>query len=103
VKSCDGIKEGKKIQYIQGMKPSPFKKNPAAVNDGRPASISERLEISPRSLDIKKIHQILAPAPELRMEKVAELKKAIGGGTYEIRAEGIADKMIREVILELNR
>jgi flagellar biosynthesis anti-sigma factor FlgM len=103
VKICDRRKEGQKIQYIQGMKPARFKKNPMAVNDGRTTPISDRLEISPRSPDMKRIHQILAPAPEIRMEKVVELKKTIVGGTYEVRAEDIADRMIREVILELNR
>jgi negative regulator of flagellin synthesis FlgM len=52
---------------------------------------------------MKKIHEILATTPEVRTEKVAALKEAVADGTYKVKAEDIADKMIQEMILEFNR
>jgi flagellar biosynthesis anti-sigma factor FlgM len=52
---------------------------------------------------MKKIHEILAATPEIRTEKVTALRKAITEGTYKVKAEDIADKMVQEFILELNR
>jgi negative regulator of flagellin synthesis FlgM len=96
--------EGQNLQPInQGMKPSPSEKNSAPPNMDSPVSVSDRVELSPQSRDMKKIHEILAATPEMRTEKVAELRKAITEGTYKVKAEDIADKMIQEFILELNR
>jgi negative regulator of flagellin synthesis FlgM len=96
--------EGQNIQPInQGMKPSPSEKNSATPNMGSAASVSDRVELSPQSRDMKKIHEILAATPEIRTEKVAELRKAITEGTYKVKAEDVVDKMIQEFILELNR
>ena len=49
----------------------------------------------------KKILEVLEATPELRKDKIARVKKAIAEGTYQVKAEDIADKMLRESILEL--
>jgi negative regulator of flagellin synthesis FlgM len=61
------------------------------------------VELSPQSRDMKKINEILATTPEVRTEKVAELKKAIADGTYRVKTEDIADKMVQEMVFEFNR
>ena len=52
---------------------------------------------------MKKIHEILATTPEVRTEKVAELKKAVAEGPYKVKTEDIAYKMVKEMVLEVNR
>ena len=104
MKIHDVKNEGHNIQPInQGMKPLQSEKNSGDRGVSSPAAFSDRVEISPQSRDIKKIHEILAATPEMRTEKVAALKKAIGEGTYNVKAEDIADKMMQEIILEFNR
>ena len=39
--------------------------------------------------------------PEKRKEKLALLRKAITEGTYKVRAEEIAGKMLKEMVFEL--
>jgi len=39
--------------------------------------------------------------PEKRRDKLAGLKKAIANGTYNVKAEDIAEKMLKELLLEL--
>ncbi|MCK7510317.1 MAG: flagellar biosynthesis anti-sigma factor FlgM [Desulfobacterales bacterium] len=41
----------------------------------------------------------LESIPDTRPEKVAEIKRRIEDGTYEINPDKIADKMIRESLL----
>lgn len=41
----------------------------------------------------------LESIPDVREDKVAELKEQIDNGTYEIDAEKIADKMLRDSLL----
>jgi len=49
----------------------------------------------------KKILEVLEATPELRKDKIAMLKKAIAEGTYQVKAEDIAEKMLRESLFEL--
>ncbi len=96
--------DGQNIQPLnQGMKPSPSEKNTPAQSAGSLASGSDRVELSSQSRDMKKIHDILAATPDIRTEKVTALKKAVTEGTYQVKSKDIAEKMIQEFVLELNR
>ena len=104
MKIQDVNNDGQSIRQItQGMKPPQSEKNPPASSVSSPDAGSDRVELSPQSRDMKKIHEILATTPEVRTEKVAELKKAIEDGTYGVKTEDIADKMIQEMVFEFNR
>jgi negative regulator of flagellin synthesis FlgM len=104
MKIQDMNNDGQSIRQItQGMKPPQSEKNPPASSVSSLDAGADRVELSPQSRDMKKIHEILADTPEIRTEKVEALKKAITEGTYKVKAEDLADKMIQEFILELNR
>lgn len=104
MKIQDVNNEGQSIRQItQGMKPPQSEKNPPASSVSSPDAGSDRVEISSQSRDMKKIHEILATTPEVRTEKVAALKKAVAEGTYKVKTEDIADKMVKEMALEVNR
>lgn len=104
MKIQDVNNDGESIRQItQGMKPPQSEKKPPASNVSSPDAGSDRVELSSQSRDMKKIHEILATTPEVRTEKVAELKKAVAEGTYKVKTEDIADKMVKEMVLEVNR
>jgi negative regulator of flagellin synthesis FlgM len=104
MKIQDVNNDGQSIRQItQGMKPPQSDKNPPASSVSSRDADSDRVELSPQSRDMKKIHEILATTPEVRTEKVAALKKAIEDGTYKVKAEDIADKMVKEMVFEFNR
>ncbi|HXZ38108.1 MAG TPA: flagellar biosynthesis anti-sigma factor FlgM [Thermodesulfobacteriota bacterium] len=104
MKIQDMNNDGQSIRQItQGMKPPQSEKNPPASSVTSPDAGSDRVELSPQSRDMKKIHEILATTPEMRTEKVAELKKAIADGSYRVNTEDIADKMLKEMVFESNR
>jgi anti-sigma28 factor (negative regulator of flagellin synthesis) len=49
----------------------------------------------------KRIPEVLEAAPELRKAKIAVLKKAITEGAYKVKAEDIAEKILKERLFEL--
>jgi len=49
----------------------------------------------------KRFLEVLEAAPELRKDKLAVLKKAITEGTYQVKADDIAGKILRELLFEL--
>ena len=65
-------------------------------------SRADRVEISKkaREREFKEIRGLLEKVPDVREEKVAALKTAIEDGTYQVKGEEIAKKMIKEGIDE---
>jgi hypothetical protein len=49
----------------------------------------------------KRFIGIPCETPEARKDKISNLKKAIREGTYQIRADEIATKSLKELLLEL--
>ena len=104
MKIQDVTNDGQGIRQItQGMKPPQSETTPPASSASSPDEGSDKVELSPQSRDMKKIHEILASTPEVRTEKVAALKKAISEGTYNVKTGDVADKMVQEMALEVNR
>ncbi len=96
--------ENQAIQFINQSAKGVQSEHKTGGQDGSKVSGAvDKVEISPQSRDLKKIQNVLAMTPDVRTEKVAALKKAIDEGTYQIKAEDIADKMLKEIIVEMNR
>jgi flagellar biosynthesis anti-sigma factor FlgM len=65
------------------------------------SSSSDRVELSVQSKELQKIHDLLQKTPDVRSERVSNLKESIQEGRYQVDSEGLARKMIKEGILEL--
>ena len=55
-----------------------------------------KAEISEAGKDFAKARSVAHAAPDTRDEKIAELKRRIAGGKYEVNADAVADKMVDE-------
>lgn len=53
--------------------------------------------------DMKKIYHILDNTPDVRFERVLALKKLIETGQYHVSNDALAEKMIKESLLELKK
>ena len=60
----------------------------------------ERVSLSRKASDINKIRDIIQKTPDVRADKVALLRKKIADGDYGVNGKDIADKMLREFLLE---
>lgn len=60
----------------------------------------DRVELSKeaREKQFQEIRRLADETPDVREEKVAALKKAVEDGTYRVRGEEVAKKMIKEGI-----
>ncbi len=72
------------------------KPHPGVPPGSKPGAAAE----APEELQ-NKAREIVYQTPEVRPEKVAEIKEAIEAGTYEIDSEKLADKLIDELLPEL--
>lgn len=52
--------------------------------------------------EYEKIIKILNSTPDIRSEKVLSFRKALLQGQYQIKNQAIAEKLLKELIFELN-
>ena len=69
-----------------------------SLNDVRTGE--EKVQLSTRAKDIQRIKKIINTVPDIRTEKVNQLKRSIEDGTYNVKGEKVAEKMIRESLLD---
>jgi len=65
------------------------------------AAPEEKVSLSDRAKDIQQAKKTIDQLPDVREEKVKELKNAIDTGTYRVEGEKVADKMIGESLLDI--
>jgi negative regulator of flagellin synthesis FlgM len=59
-------------------------------------SSSTKAEISAKAKEFAKAKEAATSAPDVREDRIAELKKRIAAGNYQVNAEAIANKMVDE-------
>ena len=60
---------------------------------------SDKVVLSPKAKEIQEVKRLLDSIPEIREEKVALISEQIEKGTYEVDGKKIAQKMLRESLL----
>ena len=66
--------------------------------DSRPpepvATPTDRVEISEQALEMARAHAAVQKAPDVRADRVAEIKRQVKEGTYSVPAEILADRLL---------
>ena len=77
----------------------------AQSRETRPVSgtvvTEEKVTLSGRAKEVQQARQIIAGLPDVRKDKVADLKARIDDGSYQVDGEKIAEKMIGESLLDI--
>ena len=60
----------------------------------------DSVEISSEALNLKDMQAAAMRAPDVRAEKVADIKTQVESGAYKISHEKLAEQMIEEAIFE---
>lgn len=74
---------------------------PKATGAGKVAAPSsdfrDKLQISGAGKDMQIAKQAIANAPDVREDRVAELKSALANGTYNVSGDDFADKIMEKL------
>ena len=63
---------------------------------------SDRIELSIRGREVQRLNEMIQSTPDIRADRVEQVRIAVENGTYNVRAEMIAEKILGgEVIDEL--
>lgn len=94
-------------QNIQGTQTEALKKSEQTAKPERSRGIDTatktsesmapaKAEISDKARDLAKAYAVASATPDVREDRIAELKKRIASGDYKIDSDKVADKMISE-------
>ncbi len=94
-------------QNIQGTQTEGLKKSEATAKPDKARSIDTatkaadsaapaKAEISDKARDLAKAYAVASATPDVREDRIAELKKRIASGEYKVDSDKVADKMISE-------
>ena len=96
--------QGDTTQYIeQAQKSKQPEKNQITPSPEVKSQQIDRVDLSAESKEMKKIYTVQQMAPDIRTEQVNAVRKLVEENRYQVDSEAVAEKMIRESILELNR
>jgi len=90
IQNVNQANQAEKEKQLQG--PREVKNEPSSL---------DKVELSAKSKEIKKINDVVEMTPDVRAEKVSELKTMIQEGRYKVDNEALAGKRIKESILDL--
>lgn len=63
-------------------------------------SDNDRVEISVRSREVQQLDQLIRSIPDVREARVEQLRQAIENGTYNVRAEQVAEKILGGTLID---
>ena len=67
---------------------------------GDRVSGSDRLELSVQSREAMHLEELIRSAPDIREAKIEQIQKDLQAGTYNVKAEMIAEKIIGGNLLD---
>lgn len=68
-----------------------------AAQKSQQSSPTDKVQISSRAKEIAELMAVINQMPDIRAEKVAEIKKAIESGNYTINPTKIAESILNEI------
>jgi negative regulator of flagellin synthesis FlgM len=61
---------------------------------------TNRLELSVRGREIAHLNELIQSTPDVREDKVEQVRQQLENGTYNVKAERIAEKIIKGNLLD---
>ena len=88
-------------QMIQSYQRGDSQNQPVDKQAGPAAVAAEKVDISARAKDIQLAKAVINSLPDVRDARVQELKTQIEQGSYQVNSNKIAEKMVRENLIDL--
>ncbi|MFO0752697.1 MAG: flagellar biosynthesis anti-sigma factor FlgM [Thermodesulfovibrionales bacterium] len=60
----------------------------------------DQVTVSAAAKEIGRLQLEVSKVPEIRTDRVEEIKNAIASGTYEVKGEAVAGKILKEAVID---
>jgi negative regulator of flagellin synthesis FlgM len=78
----------------------PAAKGPAGAGGGLGRGPADAVDLSARAREMDRLRQAIAALPDVRPERVARVARAIADGTYQVRDDDVAEKMLGRSVVD---
>jgi negative regulator of flagellin synthesis FlgM len=86
-----GIEKAKASEKVSPVKPGDVApRGPVQVSGEPSVSISDQAKL------MKEARELVYAAPDIRADRVSDLKQKVKAGSYKVDAEAVADKLVDE-------
>lgn len=105
-KNCMTITNVKPDQSVGAISPSekpisPEQRKVTFESKRSNVEAGDKIELSPTSKELQKIYTFLQNIPEQRSAKIAKLKESIAEGNYQVDAQALSEKLVKEFLPEI--
>ena len=90
--AVQALQQYQKIDKVQG------ELNPKVDGNAAP---EEKVNLSTKARDIQQLQDAVNQLPDVREDKVRELKDRVDRGAYDVNGQKIAEKMVSESLLDI--
>lgn len=90
--ATQAIQQYQRSEKVQSESDKPVREN---------AAPREKVNLSAAARDIQKLRSVIAELPDIREEKVQDLKSRMEQGNYNVSGEQIAEKMVGESLIDI--
>ncbi|MBI5327352.1 MAG: flagellar biosynthesis anti-sigma factor FlgM [Deltaproteobacteria bacterium] len=84
--------------YLRGTENAAQKQDVNVKETSKTAA--DRVDISQRSKDIQKAREAVEAVPDVRENKVNDIKKSIEDKTYNVKGEAVANSIIKKSLID---
>jgi negative regulator of flagellin synthesis FlgM len=90
--AVQALQQYQKIDKVQN------ESNPKVDGSAAP---EEKVNLSTKARDIQQLKDAVSQLPDVREDKVRELKDQVDRGAYDVNGQKIAEKMVSESLLDI--
>lgn len=84
---------------VKAAGPAGDAKRRAVERDGDSLTTEDRIALSSRAKEAAMAAELARTAPDIRSQRLADLKNAIDSGQYKVHSEELAEKIIKEALI----
>ena len=85
--------------YIKNSQDSEISR-PSPKQEQEKSTQRESVKLSTMARELQTAREVLEATPEVREEKVGQFKREIEAGTYDMRGDKVAGKMLKESLID---
>lgn len=89
-----------KIEVVGSNLQKPDKAKEKAGERSEEVLSKDQVTVSEKAKEIGRLQIEVSKLPEIRADRVDEIKNAINAGTYNVRGEAVAGKLLEEAIID---
>ena len=89
------------IQAVQQYQKTDKVQEESGPKVGGSAAPEEKVNLSTKARDIQQLRDAVSQLPDVREDKVRELKDKVDKGAYDANGQKIAEKMVSESLLDI--